>query len=139
MVMLERLSFIDIALTRREVPTLRMGLLFLRFLESLSAGVLIGESAELSNLPDPITASSGSGRLLDLMDPVDVVDSSSAAQEALRLVTFRRIHEVAQFCALKPLWLFMFLCGCFVSFFLTAPELVRVGSVVREALPSTIC
>ena len=94
--MLERLSYIDIVVTEGEGPTVKMGILFLRFLESLSAGVLIGPNSELSDLPDPIMASSGNGRLLDLMAPKDVVESSSAAQEALRLVTFRRIYEVAR-------------------------------------------
>nr|CDS25806.2 zinc finger rna binding protein [Hymenolepis microstoma] len=95
LVLLGHLSFMDLSLAsanRSFPPRVRPGLLFRRLLESLASGILIGRDGELSSMSDR----PGSDLLLlDQMKSSDRISTTSAAQEALRLVAFRQINKIA--------------------------------------------
>uniref|UniRef100_A0A5K3FJ03 DZF domain-containing protein n=1 Tax=Mesocestoides corti TaxID=53468 RepID=A0A5K3FJ03_MESCO len=105
LVLLERLSFMDLPpVFQGGPPKLRAGLLLRRFLESLSAGILMSPGGELHTLRDPSTITHTlpfpEARLLPVtplladMSPEDREKATFAAQTCLRLVSFRQIFKV---------------------------------------------
>ncbi|VDO08770.1 unnamed protein product [Rodentolepis nana] len=94
LVLLGHLSFMDLPLSsgyRSSALRVRPGLLFRRLLESLASGILIDRDGELSSMSDR----PGSDLLLlDRMKASDRIATTSAAQEALRLVAFRQINKL---------------------------------------------